>query len=102
LPDPARPSHCRTLAPDRHKTDHGRLAARLRPGGLMSQLNTQSQFISPDEFYEQLIDAHRDLSLEQSHAMNAALVLLLSNHIGDLDVVAQALAQARATVQPAH
>ena len=66
----------------------------------MTHLNTQSHFASPDEFYEQLIDAHRDLSLEQSHAMNAALVLLLSNHIGDLDVVAQALAKARATVQP--
>lgn len=68
----------------------------------MSHLNTQSRFASPDDFYEQLIDAHRDLSLEQSHAMNAALILLLSNHIGDLSVVAEALAQARATVQPAH
>jgi len=66
----------------------------------MSRLTTQSQFTSPDDFYEQLIDAHRDLSLEQSHAMNAALVLLLSNHIGDMDVVAEALAAARATVQP--
>ena len=68
----------------------------------MSHLNTQSRFASPDDFSEQLIDAHRDLSLEQSHAMNAALILLLSNHIGDLSVVAEALAQARATVQPAH
>lgn len=68
----------------------------------MSHLNTQSRFTSPDDFYERLIDAHRDLSLEQSHAMNAALVLLLSNHIGNLDVVAEALSQARATVQTAH
>ncbi|NYT58983.1 DUF2783 domain-containing protein [Alcaligenaceae bacterium] len=68
----------------------------------MSQLNTQSQFPSPDDFYERLIAAHHDLSLEQSHAMNAALVLLLSNHIGDLDVVSQALSQARATVEPTH
>jgi len=66
----------------------------------MSQLNTQSHFPSPDDFYERLIDAHRDLSLEQSHAMNAALVLLLSNHIGDLDVVSQAFSQARAVVEP--
>ncbi|NYT86890.1 DUF2783 domain-containing protein [Pollutimonas harenae] len=68
----------------------------------MNHLNTQSQFTSPDDFYQQLIDAHRDLSLEQSHAMNAALVLLLSNHIGDLDVVADALIQARAAVRPAY
>ncbi|AEC20668.1 hypothetical protein PT7_2128 [Pusillimonas sp. T7-7] len=68
----------------------------------MSHLNTQSRFTSPDDFYERLIDAHRDLSLEQSHAMNAALVLLLSNHIGNLDVVDEALTQARATVQTAH
>lgn len=66
----------------------------------MNHLTTQSQFASPDDFYERLIDAHRELSLEQSHAMNAALVLLLSNHIGDLDVVSEALAKARATVEP--
>lgn len=65
----------------------------------MTALYTQSNFPAPDDFYEQLIDAHRDLSTEQSHAMNAALVLLLSNHIGDLNVLAQALQNARATVQ---
>lgn len=65
----------------------------------MTRLNTQSNFAQPDDFYERLIDAHRDLSTEQSHALNAALILLLSNHIGDLDVVTEALAQARSTVQ---
>jgi hypothetical protein len=65
----------------------------------MTQLRTQSNFAVPDEFYERLIDAHRDLDAEQSHAMNAALVLLLSNHIGDMEVIAEALAKARATVE---
>lgn len=65
----------------------------------MTPLNTQSNFAVPDEFYERLIDAHRDLSTEQSHAMNAALVLLLSNHIGNMDVIADALAKARATIE---
>ncbi|PLC50015.1 DNA topoisomerase IV [Pollutimonas subterranea] len=65
----------------------------------MTPLSTQSNFAVPDEFYERLIDAHRDLSLEQSHAMNAALVLLLSNHIGDMNVIGDALAKARATVE---
>ncbi len=67
----------------------------------MTQLSTQSNFAIPDEFYECLIDAHRDLSAEQSHAMNAALVLLLSNHIGDMNVIRDALAKARATVEHA-
>ncbi|WP_418316893.1 DUF2783 domain-containing protein [Piscinibacter sakaiensis] len=51
----------------------------------------------PDDFYEALIDAHRDLGTEQSHAMNARLVLLLANHIGDLAVLREALAAARAS-----
>ncbi len=49
----------------------------------------------PDDFYEALIDAHRELSTEQSHAMNARLVLLLANHIGDLPVLREALQAAR-------
>lgn len=65
----------------------------------MNTLNTQSNFAVPDDFYEHLIEAHRDLSTEQSHAMNAALVLLLANHIGDLDIVRDALLKARNTIQ---
>lgn len=65
----------------------------------MNTLNTQSNFAVPDDFYEHLIEAHRDLSTEQSHAMNAALVLLLANHIGDLDIVRDAFQKARNTVQ---
>lgn len=65
----------------------------------MTTLNIQNNFAAPDDFYEHLIDAHRDLSTEQSHAMNAALVLLLANHIGDLGVIDDALQKARDTVQ---
>lgn len=61
----------------------------------MSTLNTQTNLAVPDDFYDHLIEAHRDLSTAQSHAMNAALVLLLSNHIGDLDVIREALQKAR-------
>lgn len=64
----------------------------------MNALNTNANFTSADDFYEQLIDAHRDLDTAQSHALNAALVLLLANHIGDHDVVADALSKARLTV----
>ena len=48
-----------------------------------------------DDFYQALIDTHRDLTSEQSAALNARLVLLLSNHIGDLSVLRQALHLAR-------
>ena len=50
---------------------------------------------SPDDFYEALIEAHRDLTTAQSHALNARLVLLLANHIGALPVLREALAAAR-------
>jgi len=58
-------------------------------------LVTTPNFRAPDDFYEALIDAHRELTAEQSHALNARLVLLLANHIGDLDVLREALALAR-------
>jgi hypothetical protein len=38
---------------------------------------------------------HRDLVDEQSQALNARLILLLANHIGDLDVLTEAMARAR-------
>ena len=61
----------------------------------MTRLNTDPNLSAPDDFYEALIDAHRDLDVAASHALNARLVLLLANHIGDLAVLKQALAAAR-------
>jgi hypothetical protein len=58
-------------------------------------LITAPHLDAPDDFYEALIDTHRDLSTEDSHALNARLVLLLANHIGSLDVLKQALRVAR-------
>lgn len=58
-------------------------------------LITQPNLDAPDDFYEALIDIHRDLTVEQSHALNARLVLLLANHIGQLDILKQALQAAR-------
>ena len=54
------------------------------------------QAYSPgDDFYEALIDTHQGLSDEQSAALNARLILLLSNHIGDISVLREAQAIAR-------
>jgi len=59
-------------------------------------LNTEPNLAAPDDFYEALIEMHRDLTPEQSAAVNARLILLLANHIGDTDVLAQAMQRARA------
>lgn len=58
-------------------------------------LNTAAHMGSYDDYYEALLTAHQGLSTEESHAMNARLVLLLSNHIGDLDVLKDAFRLAR-------
>lgn len=49
----------------------------------------------PDEFYEALIEAHRGLSPEQSAMLNAKLILVLANQVGDLAVLRAALLKAR-------
>ena len=54
------------------------------------------QTFSPgDDFYEALIEAHNGLTHDESLAVNARLVLLLANHIGDISVLREALAVAR-------
>jgi hypothetical protein len=67
-------------------------------------LITRLNLPRPDETYAQLIAAHEGLDLAQSQALNARLVLILMNHIGDPAVLAEALALARhpqAAGQPA-
>jgi hypothetical protein len=55
-------------------------------------------FSPGDDFYQLLIDAHRDLTDEQSSLLNAKLVLLLANHVGDIAVIREALQKAREDV----
>jgi hypothetical protein len=54
-------------------------------------------FSPGDDFYEALIETHHGLTDEESEALNARLILLLANHIGDLRVLRQALQAARAS-----
>ncbi len=54
-----------------------------------------SAYSPGDDFYEMLIGAHRDLSDEQSELLNARLILILANHIGDLATLRDALQVAR-------
>jgi hypothetical protein len=61
-------------------------------------LVTSPNLAAPDDFYEALIDMHRDLSDAQSALVNAKLVLLLANHVGDMEVLRAAMIAAREDV----
>jgi hypothetical protein len=72
----------------------------------MSKLRTQTNFhdsgskvrgdFEPgDAFYEALMNAHTGLTESQSHLLNARLILVLANHVGDLDVLKEAIQMAR-------
>jgi hypothetical protein len=53
-----------------------------------------------DDFYDSLMRAHEGLSEAESHALNARLVLILANHIGDFATLQDALALARRSFEP--
>jgi hypothetical protein len=58
-------------------------------------LSTSSNFARPDDAFRAIVEAHRGLSEEQSADFDAALVLILANHIGDIDVLRQAIVLAK-------
>ena len=60
----------------------------------MTTLITTPNLTQPDDTYAMLLAAHNGLGKDQSDALNAALILILCNHIGDQTVIAQALALA--------
>ncbi len=61
----------------------------------VAKLTVEPNLTAPDDFYEALIDMHRDLTPQQSQLVNAKLILLLANHVGDLAVLREAMAHAR-------
>jgi uncharacterized protein DUF2783 len=63
----------------------------------MPKLVTGSRFPNPDEAYVTLVEAHRGMSADASAGLNARLVLILANHVGDLDVLKEAIALAKAS-----
>jgi uncharacterized protein DUF2783 len=58
-------------------------------------LSTSSNFVTPDDAFRAIVEAHRGLSDAQSADLDAALVLILANHIGDLAVLREAIVLAR-------
>ncbi len=74
------------------------MSLNLKPNFSESGKRYFHAFTPGDDFYEALIDTHRDLTDEQSAMVNAKLVLLLANHIGDISVLREAMAIARQDV----
>jgi hypothetical protein len=62
----------------------------------MSVLATDNRFPDPDAAYAAIVDAHEGLDAEASAALDARLVLILANHVGDLAVLKAAIALAMA------
>lgn len=58
-------------------------------------LNLNPNIDDQDGFYEELLGAHAGLSKEQSDALNARLILILANHIGDRTILREALVAAK-------
>jgi hypothetical protein len=66
----------------------------------MTALDDQPNIADVDGFYAELLAAHGGLDEAASHALNARLVLILANQVGDRAVLADALALARRTAGP--
>ncbi|MCP9628376.1 DUF2783 domain-containing protein [Rhodopseudomonas palustris] len=65
---------------------------------MSAALSTKSNFPDPDAAYRLIVEAHRGISDEHSAALDAALVLILANHIGDLAVLRDAVTLAKRRV----
>ncbi|MFC7047655.1 DUF2783 domain-containing protein [Emcibacter nanhaiensis] len=64
-------------------------------------LNMDANIKDPDAFYQALIQAHEGLSDEESQALNARLIIVLANQVGDKETLAQALELAKTMEAPA-
>lgn len=60
-----------------------------------TSMKTTLNFQDADTFYEQLLDAHQGLSRDESELLNARLILLLANQVGDARVLEECVAAAR-------
>lgn len=63
----------------------------------MTELTTTPNLMDADGFYEALIASHDGLTPDQSASLNARLILLLANHVGDREILLAALKKARET-----
>ena len=59
------------------------------------KLATENRFDDPDAAFRLLVEAHRGLTEAESAALNARLVLILANQLGDRALLAEAIALAK-------
>ena len=64
----------------------------------MADLILTPNIAGADDFYADLLTTHEGLSMAESTKLNARLILILANHIGDRSVLTQALQAA--TLKP--
>jgi hypothetical protein len=83
------------LAAGKQWADSAGSAEKTSVEVVMAKLVTSSRFPNPDAAYVTLVEARRDLSDAAAAAFDARLVLILANHIGDLDVLREAIVLAR-------
>ena len=57
----------------------------------MNKLRSDPGVANPDDFYARLIELHEGLSSEESHKVNANVIWMRANHIGDTDVLYEVL-----------
>ena len=63
-------------------------------------LNTEFNLgADSDRLLNELLSAHDGLDREQSEQLNAGLILILMNHIGEPEVIREAIARARAALE---
>lgn len=65
---------------------------------MTSRLNVAPNLHDPDGFYAAFVAAHQELADAASELLNARLILILANHIGDPNVLAEALELARSSL----
>ena len=65
---------------------------------MSGRLKTDLGLDAPDDVYQALVELHRGLDDEQARLVDAKLILLLANHLGDRQILEEAIAIAREQV----
>lgn len=68
--------------------------------GIPKRLLVDTGLDDADAIYARLMEVHEGLSPGASEILNARLVLILANHIGDEHVLAEAIAEAMNGLDP--
>jgi hypothetical protein len=67
---------------------------------MTERLNVDLNIDGPDDFYQELMTLYRDLDNPRCRLVSARLILLLANHVGDREVLSEAMRIAREGVAP--